>query len=121
MLVIGLIASVDFGLGYLLLVPAIADISFQLCSCNNTARGCDITDPAILCYPAVFLFYVVIFLSSLMLSAILWVRPVLPKRRGLCGSRGGDGGHRGPAAPGGNGLRAEGPSETVDCGPEGCA
>ena len=72
MFIILLIAFLDFLLGYYLLVPAVASLSFRLCDCNNTARGCDILDPELLCYLAVGMFYFVTFLSSLMVTAILW-------------------------------------------------
>lgn len=34
----------------------------ELCDCNNVASGCGVWDPAVLCYPALFLFHFVMAL-----------------------------------------------------------
>ena len=47
--------------------------TLRLCDCNNTARGCNIWSPQLLCYPALALLHVTMFLSALMVTAILWM------------------------------------------------
>ena len=63
---------IDFLVGYFILLPAISTVNFRLCDCNNTASGCTITDPNLLCYLATFMFYFTIFLSYTMVTSIMW-------------------------------------------------
>ena len=72
-LIIALLLLLDFAAGYFLLLPAISTISFKLCDCNNTATGCTIASPQVLCYVATVLFYLVIALSYTMVTTILWM------------------------------------------------
>ena len=72
-LVIGLLCLLEFVVAYLLLLPSISSISFRLCECNNTATGCTLWSPMVLCYPALLLLHVTMFLACLMVTAVLWM------------------------------------------------
>uniref|UniRef100_A0A7S1JEU0 GH16 domain-containing protein n=1 Tax=Eutreptiella gymnastica TaxID=73025 RepID=A0A7S1JEU0_9EUGL len=73
MFILATIAILDFGVGYFFLLPAVSSLSFKLCDCNNTVSACTWQDPNILCYPATFIFFFIIYLSYMMVTALLWM------------------------------------------------
>eukprot|EP00669_Euglena_mutabilis_P014297 TRINITY_DN9353_c0_g1_i1.p1 TRINITY_DN9353_c0_g1~~TRINITY_DN9353_c0_g1_i1.p1 ORF type:complete len:309 (+),score=120.86 TRINITY_DN9353_c0_g1_i1:127-1053(+) len=71
--VILIVSGGTFAISYFLLLPTVANLNFRLCDCNNELQGCQIQNPAVICYPALVLFHFVMLLSSMMFTAVGWM------------------------------------------------
>eukprot|EP00668_Euglena_longa_P002959 GGOE01003456.1.p1 GENE.GGOE01003456.1~~GGOE01003456.1.p1 ORF type:complete len:3098 (-),score=946.50 GGOE01003456.1:364-9156(-) len=73
MLVLFIIGLIDYIVGALLLVPAVSQVSLDMCDCFHLQGSCNIDSAGLFCPIGLVLFFFVLFLSYMMVTALLWM------------------------------------------------